>query len=447
MFDLISIGGGSGGLALARRAAEYGAKCAVIEAKQIGGTCVNVGCVPKKVMWYAGETASALALAKDYGFEGLDQPTLNWETLIKNRDNYIRRLNGIYENNLAKADITYLSGHARFVSSHEVAIDGETYQAKHICIATGSKPYIPNIPGAELGIDSDGFFALEKAPSKVLLVGAGYIAVELAGVLHSLGIQSELMVRKDSFLRSFDFSLASTLKAHMQDIGLPVYTNCTPKRLFKENGRLSLETERGEVFSDYDTVVWAIGRRPQVSQLNLLSAGIALNPDETIPVDDNHQTNIPSIFAIGDVTGKVQLTPAAIAEGRALAETLFNHQPPEKVNEDFVPTVIFSHPPIGTVGLSEQDAIEKYGKDRIKIYTSAFKAMYYALSEKKAPSYMKLICLDKEEVIIGCHMIGLGADEMLQGFAVAVQMGATKADFDKTLAIHPTSSEELVTMR
>jgi glutathione reductase (NADPH) len=443
-FDLIVIGGGSGGLAHAQRAAEYGVKAAVIESGPLGGTCVNVGCVPKKIMWYTAHQAHQMHLAEGFGYD-IDVKGHYWARLKENRDAYIRRLNGIYERNLDRRDVTYLQGRASFVDAHTVDVDGKAYRAKNICISTGGFPIVPHIHGAEHGITSDGFFELERRPEKVALVGSGYIAVELAGVFNGLGSETTVLVRKDGVLRSFDIMLREELQEAMARSGITLETGVVPHELKKSIDGLRLIAEDGREFGDYDVVIWAVGRAPNSHGLNLEAAGVEMDGYGFIPTDEWQKTNVDHIFAIGDVTGRDALTPVAIAAGRRLADRLYNGMTDRRLEYHTIPTVIFSHPPIGTVGLTEVQAREQYGD--IKIYRSRFNPMQYAFTKDKVPATMKLIVTGEDEKIVGCHIIGDGADEMLQGFAVAIRMGATKKDFDDTVAIHPTSAEELVTMR
>jgi len=444
-FDLIVIGGGSGGIAHARRAAEYGARVAVIEYGPLGGTCVNVGCVPKKIMWYTTSHKYQLDHAADYGFE----VTVNghdWAGLKSRRDAYVRRLNGIYEINLDRSGVTYLAGVGRFIDAHTIGVGDNQYHADRIVIATGGRPIVPDIPGAEHGVTSDDFFALDERPERVLVVGSGYVAVELAGVFNALGSQTRVVVRKDSVIRSFDDMLGQELMQAMVRDGIELETQVIPALVEKTDQGFVLQAEDGRSFGPVDCILWAIGRAPNVEGLEFDRAGVLSNERGFIPTDMLQQTNIEHIFALGDVTGREALTPVAIAAGRRLADRLYGGMEGRHLDYDLIPTVIFSHPPIGTVGATEDAARAEHG-DAIKVYTSTFTPMYYALGAKKSRSVMKLITAGSEEKIIGCHVIGDGADEMLQGFAVAIRMGATKADFDDTVAIHPTNAEELVTMR
>ncbi len=446
-FDLIVIGGGSGGLASAQRAAEYGKNVALIEKAPLGGTCVNVGCVPKKIMWYASHLAHQMEIAEDYGFN-FSSITHKWEPLKKRRDEYIKRLNLIYENNLNKREITLIRGEARLEDKHTVRVSDESFKTKHIIIATGGQPTIPDIAGASYGITSDGFFELEEKPKNVCIVGSGYIAVEFAGMLSALGTNVTINIRTESILRSFDSMLSENLKEIMTYHDIKIQTGKIPESIENAGSKFILKTTDGEESELYDTIIWAIGRSPCTENLNLSSASVQTDKYGYIPVDKFQKTNIENIFAIGDVIGKEQLTPVAIAAGRRLSDRLYGGMKERYLDYEMIPTVVFSHPTIGTIGMTEKEAREKYNNE-IKIYTSVFNPMFYALSqdEKKIKTSMKLITQGDDERIIGCHIIGEGADEMLQGFAVAIKNGATKKDFDNTVAIHPTSAEELVTMR
>ena len=444
-FDLIVIGGGSGGLAHAQRAAEYGARAAVVEYGPLGGTCVNVGCVPKKVMWYTAQHAHHFHHAADYGFD-IEIRGHDWTGLKSRRDAYIKRLNGIYGNNLDNKGVTYLSGRARFVDANTIEVEGVEYHTDRIVVATGGKPIVPDIPGAELGITSDGFFELEDRPQRVLIAGSGYVSVELAGVFNALGAETQVVVRKEGVLRSFDKMLSSELMEAMQAGGIALDTGVIPRSAEQTAEGIVLYAEDGRSFGPVDALVWAVGRSPNTETLDATRAGVQMDQKGFIPTDEFQQTNVDNIFAIGDVTGREALTPVAIAAGRRLADRLYGGMEGRHLEYRLIPTVIFSHPTIGTVGLTEDEARAEYGDD-IKVYQSAFTGMYYALGDDKQRSAMKLITTGAEERVVGCHVIGEGADEMMQGFAVAMRMGATKADFDDTVAIHPTSSEELVTMR
>jgi glutathione reductase (NADPH) len=444
-YDLISIGGGSGGIAGANRAASYGAKCAVIEQARLGGTCVNVGCVPKKVMWFAAATADAIHAASNYGFD-VSLNGFNWNELKQKRDAYIQRLNGIYANNLNNNGVDHFEGSASFIDAHTIQVGDKKITAERFLIATGGKPSIPDIPGAQYGITSDGFFELEQQPKKVAVIGAGFIAVELAGVFQSLGTQVSLIIRGDHALRQFDSMLGTELAKAMQHQGIQLKTNTSPTAISKTNGgQYIVHTADGQLDGQFDEILWAIGRQANTDGLNLQNTGIQTDKRGFIPTDEWQKTEQDNIFCVGDVTGRIALTPVAIAAARRLSDRLFNCQTDRKLDYNLVPSVIFSHPAIGTVGLTEQQAKEQHGDD-VKIYTSSFNPMTQALSETKQPTTMKLVTVGKEEKVVGCHLFGQDSDEILQGFAVAIKMGATKKDFDDTVAIHPTNAEELVTM-
>jgi len=444
-FDLLVIGGGSGGIAHARRAAEYGATVGVIEYGPLGGTCVNVGCVPKKVMWYTASHAHHFAHAADYGFD-VAVNGHDWAALKSRRDSYVHRLNGIYENNLDKSGVTSITGKASFVDAQTVAVEGVQYHADRIVVATGGQPIVPDISGAELGITSDEFFELEERPRRVLVAGSGYIAVELAGVFNGLGSETQMVVRKDSIIRSFDSMLGEQLMEAMQKDGVSIDTRVIPSSVERTDAGLVLHAEDGRAFGPVDCLLWAVGRSPNVASLELDNAGVQSNDKGFISTDNFQQTNIENIFALGDVTGRPALTPVAIAAGRRLADRLYGGMDGRHLDYKLIPTVVFSHPPIGTVGMTEDAARAEYG-EAVKVYSSGFTPMYYALGDKKQRSVMKLVVAGDDERVLGCHVIGEGADEMMQGFAVAMRMGATKADFDDTVAIHPSNAEELVTMR
>lgn len=443
-YDLLVIGGGSGGMATARRAAAHGARVGLIEDQRLGGTCVNVGCVPKKVMWHAADFAQAHDQAQDYGFD--TQASFDWSTLFARREAYIQRLNGIYERNLDKDGVDFIYGKARFVDDKTLAVGDQTLSARHILIATGGRPRWTAIPGADLGSDSDDFFTWQEQPRRVAVIGSGYIACELAGVLNGLGSQVSLLLRKEHVLKGFDAMLGAALIRHMQEDGIDIQRTRSVAGLARENDGIRVHFADDESLGCFDRVIWAIGRTPNTEDLGLDNTQLQLADDGTVPVDEWQDTAVEGIHAVGDVTGAIELTPVAIAAGRHLADRLFGGMPESKLDYSNIPTVAFTHPPIGTVGLTEDQARQQYGDERIKVYTSHFNSMYNGVLDKKSPTDMKLVCLDEQETIIGLHVIGDGADEMTQGFAVAVKMGATKADFDNTVAIHPTSGEEFVTM-
>jgi glutathione reductase (NADPH) len=446
-FDLLVLGGGSAGLATAQRAAEYGARVALFEPARLGGTCVNVGCVPKKVMWNAAELAAALAHAPHYGF-ALDVGAHDWAALKRGRDAYVARLNGIYARNLDKKGIVTVRSAARFTSATEVVdAEGQRYGAPHIVIATGGFPRRPAVPGAELGGTSDDFFELERLPRRVALVGSGYVAVEFAGVLRALGSEVVVAIRHESLLRHFDPVLGERLLEAMRASGIDVVTEFVTRKVQRAAGGIELEGVDDRVLAGFDQVLWAIGRAPHTAELGLPVAGVATDTAGYVAVDRYQNTSTAGIYAVGDVTGHAELTPVAIAAGRRLADRVFGGQRDRHLRYDLIPTVVFSHPPIGTVGLSEQQAREQYPNEPMRVYSADFVPMFYALTEAKPRTAMKLVTVGADERVVGCHVIGQGADEMIQGFAVAMTMGARKRDFDDTIAIHPTSAEELVTMR
>jgi len=470
-YDMLVIGGGSGGMGASRRAAQYGKKVAVIESSGVlGGTCVNVGCVPKKVMWYTADIAEKLKAAKEYGFDvDAEKVNFKWPEIKKRRDAYVHKLNGIYERNLQNDKVDYISGRARFSGPNELVIQenngGERkVTAEYICIAVGGRPSEINVEGAKYGIDSDGFFRLEEMPKSVAVVGAGYIAVELAGIFHTLGVETHILIRHDNFLRPFDPIIYETLIKHMEHTGIHVHrkTNVTKVESSTPVDKvdhtkpfpMTVHTDQNDKL-DVECLLWAIGRTPETDKLGLENVPeIKLDDKGQIIVDEYEETAYKHIFAIGDVQGKAPLTPVAIAAGRRLANRLFGGEEGKKLgiklDYDNIPSVIFSHPTCGSVGLTEPEARKKFGDANIKVYKSNFTAMYFSVfskQEDKEPTAMKMICTGEDEKVVGIHMIGQGSDEMTQGFAVAVKMGARKRDFDDTVAIHPTSAEELVTMR
>ncbi len=449
-FDLIVIGAGSGGLATAQRAAEYGAKVAIIEPKPLGGTCVNVGCVPKKLMWNAAHLHEAFHDAAGYAFSGGEAMSCDWGLLKQRRDAFIARLNSVYESNLAKKGVELIVATAAFEGPHTLRLDdGRHLQAPQIVVATGGRPTRPEIPGAELGITSDGFFALESRPRRVMVVGSGYIAVELAGIFNAFGSQVQMIVRGNQLLKNFDPMLGEALAREMHRDGVAIHFGVKPTccRAIEAGAAPALELldVEGKAHGPVDVVLWAVGREPMTDTLHLERAGVASDAMGYVVTDDWQRTNVQGIHAVGDVTGRAQLTPVAIAAGRRLADRLFGGQSERHLDYANIPTVVFSHPPIGTVGLSEPQARALHAQVEVK--STSFVPLGHVLTERKPRTEMKLVLAGPEQRVVGCHVIGPGADEMLQGFAVAVRMGATFADFTDTVAIHPTSAEELVTMR
>eukprot|EP00922_Rhytidocystis_sp_ex-Travisia-forbesii_P016028 GHVS01023858.1.p1 GENE.GHVS01023858.1~~GHVS01023858.1.p1 ORF type:complete len:633 (+),score=132.40 GHVS01023858.1:70-1968(+) len=467
-FDLFVIGAGSGGMACARRAAAYGASVGIGEHKRLGGTCVNVGCVPKKVMWNAANLRELMSQGGHYGLGGGGGDAseqlvpLNWEKLKSHRDAYVKRLNGIYDTNLRTAEVKlYHQGFCSLEGDGKIRVQSRTpggdpdkiVSADHILIAVGGQAEKLGITGQELAIDSDGFFELEHQPRKVAVVGAGYIAVELVGIFHALGTETHLFVRGECALRKFDEMLKWSLDKDMKAHGIHVHPGSIPKSITKDSvsGELSLHLENGSDYGGFDTVLVARGRTPLVEGLGLDKGGVQTTPNGGhVKVDEYQNTTVSGVYALGDVCGKVELTPMAIAAGRRLADRLFGGQEKAKADYEFVPTCIFTHPPIGTVGLTEDEAKEKYGELNINIYKTSSVNLFYGPFQvapaDKPKTFMKLICLKENERIIGAHVYGMGADEMIQGFGVAIKMGATKTDFDNCVAVHPTAAEELVTI-
>jgi glutathione reductase (NADPH) len=444
-WDLIVIGGGSGGLACAQRAARHGARVAVVERGPLGGTCVNVGCVPKKIMYHAADVAHALVDAADYGFTIANRGH-DWAALKSRRDAYVERLRGIYLENLEKSGAQLVRAHARIAAPGRVVIGDAEHEARHIVVATGGRPLVPDVPGAGNGLTSDGFFALESLPARVAIVGSGYVAAELSGVFAALGSRVTLAIRYDHVLRSFDRMLSTRLMAAMQADGIEIMPYALPTAIESAADGRRIRLAAGAALGPFDAVIWAVGRIPNTEGLGLRETGVTLGEDGEVATDLRQDTNVEGIHAIGDVTGRMELTPVAIAAGRRLADRLFGGEPGRHLDYRMVPTVVFSHPPIATVGLSEEDAREAFG-DRVEIFRQDFMPLYHGITQRRRRAEVKLVCTGRERRIVGLHAIGMGADELLQGFAVALRLGATKRDFDDTVAIHPTSAEELVTLR
>ena len=443
-YDLIAIGGGSGGLAVAERAAQLGKRVALIEGHRIGGTCVNNGCVPKKVMWYAAQLAHAVDDASNFGIPARRAPT-DWQKLVQGREQYIANINRYWDGYVEQSGIERIQGFARFVDSETVEVEGVHYSAPHIVIATGGKPIVPPLPGAELGITSDGFFQLDELPRRVAVIGGSYIAVELSGLLRALGAEVSIVALETRLMERFDPMIGEVLTREMTRQGISVHTGFQVNALERCADGIALYGEGGQALNGFDQVIWAVGRSANTANLNLAAAGVETERGGIIPVDGFENSSVPGIYAIGDITGRMALTPVAIAAGRKLAERLFGGQPDSRVDYDNIPSVVFAHPPVATVGLSEPEARQRH--DSVTVYESRFTPMRHALSAQEHTTAMKLVCAGEDERVVGIHIIGDNADEMLQGFAVAVKMGATKADFDATMAIHPTSAEELVTLK
>ncbi|UPG93288.1 glutathione-disulfide reductase [Luteibacter aegosomatissinici] len=442
-FDLIVIGGGSGGLASAIRAAKHGAKVVLVEPRELGGLCVNHGCVPKKAMWYAAQMAEAQYIAHDYGFT--DKPgTLDWPGFIARRQAYIERIHGSYRQQLDKWGVTLVHATARFIDSRRIAVGDRVLTAPHIIIATGSSSNRLDKPGFDLGVSSDGFFDLRACPKRTAIVGGGYVAVELAGVLRALGSEVDLYVR-NRLMGGFDEEMAYQLGEEMTKHGIAINYECQIEAVHGTPGALMLDCDRGTNPGPYDLLIWAVGRHGNTASLDLAAIGLGTNGDGQIDVDDFQETGVPGVYAVGDVTQRMALTPVAVNAGRKLADRLFGNLPKSKLDYQNIPSVVFSHPPLGTVGMSEQEAREAFGDD-VHLYKQTFVPMQLALAHRPMYVRFKLICVGEDSRIVGMQMLGPGVDEILQGFAVAVKMGATKADLDATMAIHPTSAEEMVTM-
>lgn len=445
-YDYLVIGGGSGGLASARRASAHGARVALVENGKLGGTCVNVGCVPKKIMYNAAAAAELLHDAPGYGFD-VEVPPHDWASLVRRRNAYVERLNGIYARNLEVDGVERIDGWARFAAPRVVVVGERELRSEHVLIATGGRPRVPDIRGAELGITSDGFFALAERPERVAVVGGGYIAVELAGILRSLGSEVSIFLRSERLLRRFDPMLREVLIEEMTQRGISFEVCHEIERIERgENGALRCVSNQGVSHDGFDCLLWAIGRKPSTEDLGLEHAGVERDAEGHVRVDEFQNTSGEGVYAVGDVTGRWPLTPVAIAAGRRLADRLFGGEPDARLDYEFIPTVIFSHPPIGTVGMTEDEARDQHASD-VKVYTSRFTNLYHAVTEHRSRTAIKLVTVGAKERVVGVHVIGTAADEMIQGFAVAVKMGATKADLDRTVAIHPTAAEELVTMR
>lgn len=444
--DFIAIGGGSGGLAAARRAARHGARALVIEGGALGGTCVNAGCVPKKISWYAAGLAEAFEDASDYGFD-LAKPRFDLARLRRARDAYVERLRGIYAANLERDGVELVRGWARLEDAHTVAVGEDRYRAEHVLLATGGRPCVPPLPGAELGITSDDFFALERLPERVIVVGSGYAAIELGGIFQALGSKLTLVARASGLLRHFDPILGGAAAEELANAGASVLLDFVSTRVERAGTELALAAADGRRVEG-DCLLWAIGREPLTRGMGLEQAGIALDEAGHVRVDAYQNTSVAGVYALGDVIGGfLTLTPVAIAAGRRLADRLFGGEPEARLDYDGVPTVIFGHPPASTVGLSEPEARRRFGDAAVRVYTSAFTALYHGVTRRKTRTRMKLVVAGPDERVVGIHCVGLGSDELIQGFAVALKLGARKADLDRTVAVHPTAAEELVTLR
>jgi len=443
-FDLFVIGAGSGGVRAARFAAGFGAKVAVAESRYLGGTCVNVGCVPKKLLVYGAHFADDFEQAAGFGWS-LEDAQFEWGKLIANKNREIERLNGIYRNLLVNSGVTLLEGHARLTGAHEVEVEGQRYSAEHILIATGGWPQVPDIPGKELAISSNEAFFLKDLPKRVLVVGGGYIAVEFAGIFQGLGAKTTLLYRGEMFLRGFDGGVRTHLKEELEKRGLNLEFNSDIARIERQDdGSLKATLKDGRELVA-DCVFYATGRRPMLDNLGLENTGVELDARGFIRVDDLYQTTEPSILAVGDVIGRVQLTPVALAEGMAVARRLFKPEQYRPVDYQNIPTAVFSQPPIGTVGLTEEQALEQ--GYQVQIFESRFRPMKLTLTEVQEKTLMKLVVDADTDRVLGCHMVGPDAGEIIQGLGIALKAGATKQQFDETIGVHPTAAEEFVTLR
>lgn len=443
-FDLFVIGAGSGGVRAARFAASFGARVAVAESRYLGGTCVNVGCVPKKLMVYAAHFQDDFKLSRSFGWD-VEAKSFDWATLITNKNTEIERLNGIYEKLLVSSGVNLLNGHAKLVDAHTVDVDGKHYTAEHILVAVGGWPQVPDIPGREHVTDSNQVFFLKEQPKRVLVVGGGYIAVEFASVFHGLGSETQLAYRGDLFLRGFDQDVREHLHQELLKKDMTLRFNCDVKCIDKQKDGSLLITFKDGQNTEVDCIFYATGRRPMLDNLGLENVDIKLKDDGSIAVDELYQTSESSILAIGDVTGRVQLTPVALAEGMAVARRLFRPEEYRPVDYNLIPTAVFSLPNIATVGLSEEQA--RADGFAVEVFKSSFRPMKLSLSDQQERIFMKLIVDQATDRVLGCHMVGPDAGELMQGIAVALKAGATKQVFDDTIGIHPTAAEEFVTMR
>jgi len=441
-YDLFTIGAGSGGVRASRMSASFGAKVAVAEERYLGGTCVNVGCIPKKLLVYASHYGEDFADAAGYGWT-VGERSVDWQKLIANKDREINRLNGVYRNILTDAGVDLIEGHAEILDAHTVAVDGKRCTAKYILIAVGSWPVVPKIPGAEHAITSNEAFHLAALPVRVIIVGGGYIGVEFAGILHGLGCHTYQLYRGELFLRGFDDDIRRTLADEMRKRGIDLRFNRDIKRIDKVGDILKATLNDGNTI-EANQILYATGRVPLTQNLGLERVGVRLKDNDVVAVDEYSKSSVDNIYAIGDCTDRLMLTPVAIAEGMAVANTLFNNKPtrPGYLN---VPTTVFSAPNCGTVGLTEQDARQR--NFQVDIYRTSFRPLKHTLTGRHEQTMMKLVVDAANDRVLGCHMVGPDAGEIIQGLAVALNCGATKAQFDTTIGIHPTAAEEFVTMR
>jgi glutathione reductase (NADPH) len=443
-YDLFTIGAGSGGVRASRMSAQYGARVAIAEERYLGGTCVNVGCIPKKLLVYAAHFADDFRDAAAYGWT-LDEPSFDWNALIENKDREIERLNGVYRKLLANAGVDLFEGRATLVDAHTVSVLGKSYSARHILVATGGWPSVPDLPGSEHAVTSNEAFFLKRLPRRVVIVGGGYIAVEFAGIFHGLGAEVIQLYRGPLFLRGFDDDVREALAREMRKRGIDLRFDTNVTRIEKSGEGLRATLTTGEVL-EADALEFATGRHPNSAGIGLEEVGVQLDSNGAVVVDAYSRTNVPSVHAIGDLTDRMALTPVAIHEGMALTRTLFGNQPTAFDYEN-VPTCVFSQPNIGTVGLTESHARERHGDDAIDIYKASFRPLKHTLTGVDEETLMKLVVHRESDRVLGCHMVGPDAGETMQGLAIALKCGATKAQFDATVGIHPTAAEEFVTMR
>jgi glutathione reductase (NADPH) len=442
-FDLFTIGGGSGGVRASRVAAGYGARVAIAESGRFGGTCVNVGCIPKKLFSYAAHFRDDFEDAASYGWS-FPEPAFDWKTLLANKDREIARLNAIYERLLVSAGVEIVRGRAVLRDAHTVEVAGRTWSARHILVATGSRPHVPDIPGKTHAVVSDAIFELERLPARAIVVGGGYIAIEFASIFNGLGVQTTLAYRRHRLLREFDAELGTRLGEEIQKKGVNLHFGAEPASIKKlHDGTLEIAYGDG-MHARAELVLFATGRMPNSKGLGLEAAGVKLGPLGEVLVDAYSKSSVDSIHAIGDLTNRINLTPVATAEGMALAKTLFRGEP-TALDYDNVPTAVFANPNLATVGLSEEVARERYGK--LQVYKTSFRSLRHTLTASEEKTFMKLVVDAASQRVVGAHMIGPDAGEIIQGLAIAVKLGATKAQFDATIGIHPTAAEEFVTMR
>ena len=444
-FDYLVIGGGSAGLATARRAVKYGQRVAMIEHKRLGGTCVNVGCVPKKLIWNAACLKEDLEYCAGYGIT-VGPGLFNWAELKHRRDAEVARLNAVYQSNLEKDQVTWVRGLARFVDAHTVEVEGQgLFTAPHITIAVGSCSLVPKgIEGIDLAINSDAFFQLETQPARVMIIGSGYIATEIAGIFKSLGSEVTLVLGPWPFLEPFDLEVSGLLRTTMEVSGVRFLGPHETKKIERlPSGAFQVSYTDGSK-AEYDCVMHAIGRIADVRGLNIATAALTTSRFGYLPVDDYQNSTVPGIYVVGDACGKSMLTPVAVKAGRILSDRLFGGQSEAKMDYDYVPTVMFAHPQIGMVGYPEYQAKKKFGEDQVHCYKTQFNSLFYSFIEHKVPTLLKMVCVGAQERVVGLHFLGRGVEEMVQGFAVAVKLGATRADFNRTVAIHPTVGEEVV---